>query len=718
MSDDQVKLEVNGVELTASKGAMIIEVTDDAGIYIPRFCYHNKLSIAANCRMCLVEVEKAPKPLPACATPVAEGMKVHTKSPAAIAAQRATMEFLLINHPLDCPICDQGGECELQDLAMGFGRDISRYQERKRVVPDKDIGPLVSTDMTRCIHCTRCVRFTEEVAGLQELGTLGRGENMEIGTYIERSVDHELSGNVIDLCPVGALNSRPFRFRARSWEMIQQATVSPHDSVGSNLYAHVLQGRLMRIVPRPNESLNETWISDRDRFSYAGIYSDDRLQTPVFRVDGEFRPVSWSAALDRVAERLRPTEGELGVLAAPGATLEEHYLLQKLARDLESNNVDHRLRASDLSDQSNDPQFPTLGVTLAALEQADAIAIIGSNIRHEAPILAHRVRKAALAGAQVSIVNPPDYEYLFPVHAYAAAPLTALHTQLAALLGAVEQASGRSSGLSVERGSADGPIRAIAESLVKGDKSHLVLGALSCRHPGFAQLRALAGAIAELSGATVGCLPDGANAAGAYLAGMVPHRGPGGAAAQAPGKTARQMLSEPCASYVLFGFEPQHDTAEGQAAIEALREASFVVMFSPWLDPTAVEYADVILPIGTFAETAGSFVNLQGDLQTFSGVARPVGEARPGWKVLRVLGNQLGLSGYEYRDAGEVLAAARADIGPIRADSSTSGVPMFNGAQYSEDQMPADVPLYAADSLVRRSRPLQRTRSGREGGSA
>ncbi|MDH3768510.1 MAG: NADH-quinone oxidoreductase subunit NuoG, partial [Gammaproteobacteria bacterium] len=447
MSDDDIKIEVNGVPMSARKGQMIIQVTDPAGVYIPRFCYHDKLSIAANCRMCLVEVEKAPKPLPACATPVTDGMKVFTKSAAAIAAQKATMEFLLINHPLDCPICDQGGECELQDLAMGFGRDVSRYNERKRVVADKDIGPLVSTDMTRCIHCTRCVRFTEEIAGLQELGTLGRGENMEIGTYIERSVDHELSGNVIDLCPVGALNSRPFRFRARSWEMMQQATVSPHDSVGSNLFAHTMHGKLLRVVPRPNEALNETWIADRDRFSYAGIYTDDRLETPVFRVDGEFRPTDWATALQRVATRLGETakEGSLGVLAAPGATLEEHYLLQKLARDLGSNNIDHRLHAMDLGDDDNDPPFPWLGAAVAELESADAVLVVGSHIRHEVPVLAHRLRKAGLAGSQINFLNPAGFEYLFPVHEYAETPLSQLQPQLVALLGAVEAVTGRRS---------------------------------------------------------------------------------------------------------------------------------------------------------------------------------------------------------------------------------------------------------------------------------
>ncbi|MDH3647430.1 MAG: NADH-quinone oxidoreductase subunit NuoG [Gammaproteobacteria bacterium] len=715
MSDDDIKIEVNGVPMSARKGQMIIQVTDPAGVYIPRFCYHDKLSIAANCRMCLVEVEKAPKPLPACATPVTDGMKVFTKSAAAIAAQKATMEFLLINHPLDCPICDQGGECELQDLAMGFGRDVSRYNERKRVVADKDIGPLVSTDMTRCIHCTRCVRFTEEIAGLQELGTLGRGENMEIGTYIERSVDHELSGNVIDLCPVGALNSRPFRFRARSWEMMQQATVSPHDSVGSNLFAHTMHGKLLRVVPRPNEALNETWIADRDRFSYAGIYTDDRLETPVFRVDGEFRPTDWATALQRVATRLGETakEGSLGVLAAPGATLEEHYLLQKLARDLGSNNIDHRLHAMDLGDDDNDPPFPWLGAAVAELESADAVLVVGSHIRHEVPVLAHRLRKAGLAGSQINFLNPAGFEYLFPVHEYAETPLSQLQPQLVALLGAVEAVTGRRSELAVDRGAISDAHRRIADSLMSGDKSHVVLGHLATRHPGYSKLRAIATEIARLVGATMGYIPESCNAAGAYMAGVVPHRAPGGKPVAEPGRNARQMLAEACDAYVLLGFEPQHDTAEGQAAIETLRGASFVVMLASWLDPTAIEYADVILPIGTFAETAGTYVNMQGDQQSFSGVAEPVGDARPGWKVLRVLGNQLELDGYEYNNAAEVLAAANADIGVMRPDNTIARSPAINGAQYSEAEMPRPSRIYGIDPLVRRARPLQRTRDAK-----
>ncbi|MEM8685216.1 MAG: NADH-quinone oxidoreductase subunit NuoG, partial [Pseudomonadota bacterium] len=421
MSDDKITIEVDGEAVEANRGEMVIQVTDRMGNYIPRFCYHEKLSVAANCRMCLVEAEMggrpAPKPLPACATPVADGMKVFTRSPKAIAAQRATMEFLLINHPLDCPICDQGGECELQDLAVGYGRDVSRYNDGKRVVKDKDIGPLVSTDMTRCIHCTRCVRFGEEISGIPQLGTTERGEKMKIGTYVEQSVDHELSANIIDLCPVGALNNKPYRYSARAWEMIQHAAVSPHDCVGSNLYAHTLRGTVKRIVPRTNDAINETWIADRDRFSYEAIYSADRLQTPMIKEGGEWREAGWEEALEMLADVMKSAGSKAGALVSPSATLEEGYLAAKLFDAIDSANIDHRLRQRDFSDQDNDPVFPSLGVSIADVEAQDAILVVGSNLRHEAPIIAHRVRQAALAGGKVSAVNSTEYDVLFDQHA-------------------------------------------------------------------------------------------------------------------------------------------------------------------------------------------------------------------------------------------------------------------------------------------------------------
>ncbi|MBT8143976.1 MAG: NADH-quinone oxidoreductase subunit NuoG, partial [Gammaproteobacteria bacterium] len=647
------------------------------------------------------------------ATPVAEGMKISTKSPAAIAAQRATMEFLLINHPLDCPICDQGGECELQDLAMGYGRDISRYNEGQRVVADKDIGPLVSTDMTRCIHCTRCVRFTEEVAGFQELGTMGRGEDMKIGTYVEKAVNHELSGNIIDLCPVGALNSKPFRYRARAWEMIQQATVSPHDSFGSNMFAHVKQGRLMRVVPQPNDEINETWLSDRDRFSYDGIYSTDRVIKPLLRIDGEFRETEWSTVLEQVSDRLQQTDAaKIGFLSSPGATVEESFLLQRIARGLGTNNIDHRLQARDLGDSDNDPVQPHIGTDIVSLESADAIAVIGSDLRREVPMLAHRVRKAALAGATVSFINPPGQQYQFS-HQYLATELTQLRAALGALIGAAEVATGKiapdSVAQRVDRQSHDETHRAVAESLAQGERSHILLGHLAQRHPAFTQIRALASVLADMTGATIGFIPESANAAGASLVGVLPHRGAGGEPVATPGLNARQMLADALDAYVLFGFEPEVDTVEGAQAVETLRNANFVVVMSPWLSEQALEYADVILPIGTFAETAGTYVNLEGRWQSFSGVATPVGEARPGWKVLRVLANYLHLDAFDYNDALEVTVAAREAVPVELQDYRIGPMPSMDGADFGDDLMPAPISLYGSDSLVRRSRPLQRT---------
>jgi NADH-quinone oxidoreductase subunit G len=670
MSDDLVNIEVNGVPMKARKGQMVIQVTDAHGVYVPRFCYHEKLSVAANCRMCLVEIEKAPKPLPACATPVAEGMKIFTKSPKAIAAQRAVMEFLLINHPLDCPICDQGGECELQDLALGFGRDISRYSERKRVVKDKNLGPLVSTDMTRCIHCTRCVRFTQEIQGFQQLGTIGRGEMTEIGTFIERSVEHELSANIIDLCPVGALNNKPYRYRARAWEMTQHPLVSPHDSVGTNIYAHVLRGRIMRIVPRPNEEVNETWIADRDRFSYQGIYSDDRLMKPLVRENGVWQETDWESALALAAERLAKVAkqhggGQIGALAAPTSTLEELYLVGKIARGLGSSNIDHRLRRVDFRDEASEPLYPGLGCSIVDLERARGVLVVGSNLRAEVPLIAHRVRKAAVrGGAAVSFINPVRYQYFFPIAAYLTSNGVGMLDHLIAVTAAAVGASGRQAPESVAALVANAqPSQAhtaVAQQLLSGERQHILLGALAQRDPAFADLRLVAEALAQVTGATLGYLPEGGNAVGACLAGVLPHRAAAGRAVQAPGLNLADMVAARLRAYIVFGaIEPSLDISV-PGALEAFKAAECVIALSPY--GSAREYADIILPIGTFAETSGTYVNLEGRWQSVPGAARPVGEARPGWKVLRVLGNLLNLSGFEYTSSEEITEEVRAQI--------------------------------------------------------
>jgi NADH-quinone oxidoreductase subunit G len=729
MSEDFVNIEVNGVALKARKGQMIMQVTDPADIYIPRFCYHQKLTVAANCRMCLVEVEKVPKPLPACATPVAEGMKVFTKSPRAIAAQKATMEFLLINHPLDCPICDQGGECELQDQAMGYGRDISRFSERKRVVKDKNIGPLVSTDMTRCIQCTRCVRFGQEIQGFPELGTTGRGEHMEITTYVEHSVDHELSANIIDLCPVGALNNKPFRYHARAWEMTQHALVSPHDAFGTNLYAHVLRGRLMRVVPRENEAINETWIADRDRFGFEGIYSGARVTEPLLRIDGVLVPVDWETALAAAAEGLAKLAREsgpdqLGFLASPSATTEELFLFARIARGLKCANIDHRLRQLDFRAGSHEPAFPSLGMEIADVERLQGVLVIGSNLRHEMPMLAHRLRKAAVrGGAKVAFLNPAPFEYLFPVAAYAVA-----REDFVGELEAVVQAAAAAANVPLPSGRrASAPAethRALAAALATGERRAIVLGTLAQRHPAYAEIKGLCALLAELTGAHWGCITEGANAAGAYLAGAVPHRLPGGLGSGEAGLSAHAMLAARLKAYVLLGaIDPPLDLA-GNA--EALREAGFVVAITTHLSDSLQTDADVVLPIGSFAETSGTFVNVEGRWQSWQGAAKLQGASRPGWKVLRVLGNLLSLPEMEYASSEEVLAALRA-ICTAAAPSAASASPVAGrpdgrvpGSEHEASDAPpgrglpwVDVPPYQGDALVRGSVSLSKTKDGR-----
>jgi NADH-quinone oxidoreductase subunit G len=721
-----VNVEVNGVPLKARKGQMIIEVTDQAEIYVPRFCYHPKLSIAANCRMCLVEVEKAPKPLPACATPVAEGMKIFTRSKRAISAQKATMEFLLINHPLDCPICDQGGECELQDLAMGFGRGVSRYTEKKRIVKDKNLGPLVSTDMTRCIHCTRCVRFGAEVAGIQELGANFRSDRSEIGTYIEKSVDHELSGNIIDLCPVGALNNKPYRYSARAWEMTAKAIVSPHDCAGSNLYAHVLRGRLRRVVPREKEEINESWISDRDRFSCHGIYSDDRLLRPRVKRDGTWTEAPWQDALTAAVGALKKaTEvggaSGLGTLVSPSATLEEAYLLQRITRHLGSDNIDYRLRQRDFRDQTNDPRAPLLGCSIADIDTRQGILVIGSNLRMEVPIVAHRIRKAARKGASVAFLNTAEYEYYFKPAAYVTAAADALVANLAAMLSAAASAAGVAVpahlARAVEGVATTDTHRAAVQALAR-KPALVLLGQVALRHWQYADLRALAAGLAAITGATLGYLSEGANAAGAALAGATPHRGPGAKGVARAGFDARAMLETPRSAYILFGIEPTQDLAEGARALAALRKAA-VVAFTPFVSDELLEVADVLLPIGTFAETAGTFINAEGRSQSFDAAADLVGEARPGWRVLRVLGNELELSGCEYRTPSDVAADLERELdgaGQLAPDETHykgAFAPGARGPAQADGSL--DVPIYAVDALVRRSEPLQQTVLGRQG---
>ena len=744
MSDDapkdEVRITVDGRELSARKGQMLIEVTDAAGIKVPRFCYHRKLSVAANCRMCLVEVEKAPKPLPACATPVMPDMVVKTQSSLARAAQQGTMEFLLINHPLDCPICDQGGICELQDVAMGYGNSASQYTEGKRVVFDKYIGPLIATEMTRCIHCTRCVRFGEEIAGVRELGMTGRGENSRIGTYIAKAVVSEVSGNVIDICPVGALTARPSRYTARAWELRQAASVSMHDSIGSNVFVH-LDGRTVnQVVPRDNESINEVWISDRDRFAYQGLRSPERATAPMVRVGGELVESDWGSALARAAEVLRGGAANgraatLATLVAPSSTLEELYLSQKLARALGSDDVDHRLSQTDFSDQDGAPVMPWLGMGVADLETLDAAFLVGSNIRKEQPIAALRLRKSALKGAQVACLNPKA----FPLHFEHAGEIVVAHDRMANELYLVAKAAGADlSGLRDVPGetagaSPDERAQGIAKALTDGERSAVVLGAIAVAHPSYALLRALAQRLARATNATLSMLPERGNTAGAWLAGAVPHRGPGGAALPRAGRHAGRMLGAdgaggPAGPMLLVNVEPSLDAANPAAAAHALAAAADgggVVAMTAFVSDELARHASVVLPISSFAEGFGTHVNAAGQWQSAKGAVPPPGDARPGWKVFRVLAEALGVDGFAYDTPETILRELQGRCRSVALDNfaSSSSAPSFpaprsvgeGGANGPLAMLRAgETPIHAVDPLVRRSVPLQKSVDGRQ----
>jgi NADH-quinone oxidoreductase subunit G len=674
MSEEQtITIHVDGQALEARAGQMLIEVTDAAGITVPRFCYHKHLSIAANCRMCLVEVENAPKPLPACATPCADGMKVFTKSPIAREAQKGTMEFLLINHPLDCPICDQGGECELQDVALGYGGDVSRFTERKRVVPDPDIGPLVATDMTRCIHCTRCVRFGQEVAGLRELGATGRGEHTTIGTYVAHAMSSELSGNVIDLCPVGALTSRPFRFKARAWEMTQHATIAPHDCVGSNIYVHKRRSEILRVVPQENETVNETWISDRDRYSYTGLEHPDRLTVPMVRDNGKWVEATWEEALKRAADAIGITRGgedNLGTLVSPSATLEEMALAAKITRALGSKAIDHRLMQADFRHKQS---TPWLGIPLADLEKADAVLLIGSNVRKEQPLVNHRIRKAALRGASIMAVNPVDFDFNYELaHSVVAAP--------SALADAIDNAD--------------------IKSVLSGAESAVVLvGETAASSPDYSLVCKAAAELASSTGSILGFLTPGANTAGAWLAGAVD------ADASAPVTDVARR------GWLLVGIEPEFDCIQGKQAAEAIARSSNAVALTAWRTPLLEETVTVMLPIGHFTETSGTYINCQGDRQSFAGIVEPRGDVRPAWKVLRVLGNLLDVEGMEYGSSEEIRDEVLANAMELTANNVTldASEPRMTAGGLERVATPAP---FMIDGITRRAAPLHETADG------
>jgi NADH-quinone oxidoreductase subunit G len=705
---DKVKIEVDGREIDADPGSMLIEATDAAGIYVPRFCYHKNLTVAANCRMCLVEVERAPKPMPACATPVSEGMKVFTRSEKATSAQHATMEFLLINHPLDCPVCDQGGECELQDLAMGYGSGVSQFTEGKRVVQDKDIGPLVQTEMTRCIHCTRCVRFGEEIAGLRELGATGRGENMEIGTYVEKAMRSELSGNVIDLCPVGALTNKPYRFSARAWELKQLSGVAPHDCLGSNLYFHVKGQHVKRIVPRENTDINETWLSDRDRYSFEGMHHQDRLAGPRIKEDGQWVDCDWETAFSRVTSLLNEhpmeTSNDLVGLISPSSTTEEFYLFQQLLRGLGSNSVDHRLRQVDFRKQSKEPLFPNAGDSLISLEQADTVVIVGSYPRHEAPLLNLRIRKAVLKGAKVIYIDTHQRPFNYAVSKEVIMKPSKLAPYLKGLAESIIRLDDSS-----ELGELS-EIDSLASLLVNSKSPFLVCGSTIQCHADRSVLIEHINSISSKIFAQKIMIESGANAAGAWLAGAIPHREAGGEILHDHGKDALEALSSANNGYVLMGIDPLLDTAIPSQTRRSLGEAKFVVSISSFATDSLLELSDVILPMALYAENEGCFVNATGIVQNFNSVIKPFGESRPAWKILRVLGSKLGLSGFDAIEVADVLGdslrhwMAREFVATECDESETALVLNDTGLE-----MIVEIPMYRTDSLVRHADSLQKT---------
>ncbi|MCA3191380.1 MULTISPECIES: NADH-quinone oxidoreductase subunit NuoG [unclassified Cupriavidus] len=703
-----VELEIDGKKVEVAEGSLVMEAARKLGTYIPHFCYHRKLSIAANCRMCLVEVEKAPKALPACATPVTPGMKVFTNSEKAVKAQKSVMEFLLINHPLDCPICDQGGECQLQDLAVGYGASESRYKEEKRVVFHKNVGPLISMEeMTRCIHCTRCVRFGQEVAGVMELGMLNRGEHSEITTFVGQTVDSELSGNMIDLCPVGALTSKPFRYSARTWELARRKSVSPHDGVGANLVVQTKNQRVMRVVPLENEDVNECWISDKDRFSYEGVNSADRLTRPMLKQGNQWMETDWQTALEYVANGLASIKRDHGAdqiaaIASPHSTLEELFLLGKLVRGLGSDNIDFRLRQTDFSAALKGA--PWLGMPIADVTTLQRALVIGASLRKDQPLLASRLRQAVKKGARVALIGTGGEDLLMPLAARIDVAPSGWTAALAGVARAVAAAKGVAAPAGTDGFDGGDAAKTVADALLSGERRAVFLGNEAVRHPQFSALHALAQWIATETGATLGFLTEAANTVGGYIAGALPQR---------DGANAQAMFDAPRKAYIVLNAEVEFDTADARKAMAALQQAGTVVVLSPFRSEAAMQYADVILPITPFTETAGTFVNAEGRAQSFNGVVRALGESRPGWKVLRVLGNLLSVPGFDFETAETVRDAALVKLAPDQLNNATDAAIRVTAAAANGLERIADVPIYHADPIVRRADSLQLTAAAR-----
>ena len=710
-----IEIELDGKKVEVTEGSMVMHAADKAGTYIPHFCYHKKLSIAANCRMCLVDVEKAPKPMPACATPVTQGMIVRTKSEKAIKAQQSVMEFLLINHPLDCPICDQGGECQLQDLAVGYGGSSSRYEEEKRVVFHKDVGPLISMEeMSRCIHCTRCVRFGQEVAGVMELGMTQRGEHSEIETFLGDSVDSELSGNMIDICPVGALTSKPFRYSARTWELSRRKSVSPHDSTGANLIVQVKNNRVMRVVPLENEEVNECWIADRDRFSYEALNGPERLTQPMLKQGGQWRQVDWQTALEYVANGLKQIKADhgaqsIGTLVSPHSTLEELQLAAMLTRELGSDNIDYRLRNAEFTAFEG---VRWLGTSIASLTQLQRALVVGSNLRKDHPLFAQRIRQAVRKGGALSVITSASLMADRDAWAISVAQSSIVEADqwveaLAAVAAAIGQTNGAAAPLA-PKNEPDAAAQAIAASLLSGERKAILLGNAAAHHAQAGSLLALANWIGAQTGATVGYLTEAANTVGAQLVGAFPKNG---------GLDAGRMLAAGSGlkAVLLLNTEPVFDSAAGAAAADVIGNAQMVVTLSPF--KANLEFSDVLLPIAPFTETPGTFVNAEGRMQGFHAVVKPQGEARPAWKVLRVLANLLGLPGFAFESTADVLRTI-GDNGAVPANALSNATAAKAVASTGAVAAPVVASIYQLDSIVRRAPSLQLTADARNAPAA
>ncbi len=700
-----VELTIDGKQVEVPEGSMVMHAANKLGLYVPHFCYHKKLSIAANCRMCLVEVEKAPKPMPACATPVTNGMVVHTCSEKAVSAQKSVMEFLLINHPLDCPICDQGGECQLQDLAVGYGGTGSRYQEEKRVVFHKEMGPLISAEeMPRCIHCTRCVRFGQEVAGVMELGMLNRGEHAEITTFVGRAVESELSGNMIDICPVGALTSKPFRYTARTWELARRRSVSPHDSVGANIVVQVKGDRVMRVVPFENDDVNECWISDRDRFAYTGLNTEDRLAHPMVKdASGQWNEVTWGDALQAVVKGLRKVREEhgaaqIGALGSTLATTEELSLLAQLTRALGSENVDFRLRTTDAGFGAAVAGTPWLGMPIAELDNVDRVLVIGSFLRKDHPLFAQRLRQAVKGGTQISFVSAAHDDPLFAVAGKLACTPSLMPNAVAEIAAALAQAKGQAVPAAFAQVQVTDEARRIADSLASGENVAVFIGNMAAESPVASLVAANAQEVARLASGKLGFLTAGGNTVGGYLAGAVP---------KASGLSAVQMLANGLKGYVVLHAEPLFDADNGAQAVKALQSADFVVALTPYAS-AAQDWASVMLPVAPYTETSGTFVNAEGRAQSFRGTVSPLGDSRPAWKVLRVMGNLFDVPGFDDETSESVRDTVLAGNIVDRLSNKVVAAPGLATAVPGLERV-ADLPIYRSDAIVRRAEPLQAT---------